>query len=66
MAWCEANGVDYLFGLARSPRLVAALEAEQAAARAEAEAKGRPVFRYKDFLWSTRVSWSRRRQEVGK
>ena len=36
------------------PRLVAALEAEQAAARAEAEAKDRPARRYKDFLWSTR------------
>ena len=66
MAWCEANRVDYLFGLARNPRLVAALEAEQAAARAEAEAKGRPARRYKDFLWSTRDSWSCRRRVVGK
>ena len=66
MAWCEANGVDYLFGLARNPRLVAALEAEQAAARAEAEAKGRPARRYKDFLWSTRDSWSCQRRVVGK
>ena len=66
MAWCEANRVDYLFGLARNPRLVAALEAEQAAARAEAEAKDRPARRYKDFLWSTRDSWSCRRRVVGK
>ena len=66
MAWCEANGVDYLFGLARNPRLVAALEAALAAAQAEAEAKGRPARRYKDFLWSTRDSWSRRRRVVGK
>ena len=50
MAWCEANGVDYLFGLARNPRLVAVLEAAQAAAQAEAEAKGRPARRYKDLL----------------
>ena len=66
MAWCEANRVDYLFGLARNPRLVAALEVAQAAAQAEAEAKGRPARRYKDFLWSTRDSWSRRRRVVGK
>jgi hypothetical protein len=26
MAWCEANRVDYVFGLARNPRLVAELE----------------------------------------
>ena len=66
MAWCEANGVDYLFGLARNPRLAAALEGALAAARAEAEAKGRPARRYRDFLWSTRDSWSRRRRVVGK
>ena len=66
MGWCEANRVDYLFGLARNPRLAAELEGALAAARAEAEAKGRPARRYKDFLWSTRDSWSRRRRVVGK
>ena len=40
--------------LARNPRLVAVLEAAQAAARPKA--KGRPARRYKDFLWSTRES----------
>jgi hypothetical protein len=35
MAWCEANGVDYLFGLARNRRLLAAIEAELEEARAE-------------------------------
>ena len=66
MGWCEANRVDYLFGLARNPRLAAELEGALAAARAEAEAKGRAARRYKDFLWSTRDSWSRRRRVVGK
>ena len=42
MAWCEANRVDYVFGLARNDRLVAEIEAEMAAARAEAEASGKP------------------------
>ncbi len=62
MGWCEANGVDYLFGLARNPRLAAALEGALAAARGAAEAKGRPARRYRDFLWSTRDSRSRRRR----
>ena len=66
MAWCEANRVDFLFGLQRNARLVAELEAELAAARAEAEAKRRPARRYKDFLWTTLDSWSRRRRVVGK
>jgi hypothetical protein len=28
MAWCEANGVDYVFGLARNERLVGAIAKE--------------------------------------
>jgi hypothetical protein len=66
MAWCEANRVDYLFGLARTERLEAAIAAELAAARAEAETKRRPARRYKDFPWSTLDSWSRQRRVVGK
>ena len=64
MAWCEAEGVDFLFGLQRNSRLVAELEAELAAARAEA--KRRSARRYKDFMWATKDSWSRRRRVVGK
>ena len=66
MAWCEANGVDYLFGLQRNVRLVAEIETELAAAQAEAETKRRPARRYKDFLWTTLDSWSCRRRVVGK
>jgi hypothetical protein len=66
MAWCEAHGVDYLFGLARNARLVSEIEAELAEASAESVATGRPARRFKDFLWTTRKSWSRRRRVVGK
>ena len=66
MAWCEANGVDYLLGLQRNQRLASEIEAELAAARAQSEAKGRPARRYKDFQWVTLDSWSRRRRVVGK
>jgi Transposase DDE domain group 1 len=66
MAWCEANRVDYLFGLARNDRLVGEIKTEIAAARAEAEASGKPARRFKDFRWSTRKSWSRTRRVVGK
>ena len=34
MAWCEANGVDYAFGLARNQRLVGAIGEDLAAAAA--------------------------------
>ncbi|MBX3499295.1 MAG: IS1380 family transposase [Rhizobiaceae bacterium] len=66
MAWCEANAVDYLFGLARNARLVGEIAAELAMAAAESTITGAPARRFKDFLWTTRDSWSRRRRVVGK
>lgn len=66
MAWCEANRVDYVFGLARNARLAAETEAEMRAARAEAERAGKPARRFKDFRWSTLDSWSRTRRVIGK
>jgi len=66
MGWCEANRVDFLFGLQRNERLVREIVPELAAARAEAEAKRRPARRYRDFLWTTLDSWSCRRRVIGK
>ena len=66
MAWCEANRVDYVFGLARNLRLTGEIETEMAAARAKADRTGRPARRFKDFHWSTRDSWSRIRRVIGK
>jgi Transposase DDE domain group 1 len=43
MAWCEANRVDYLFGLARNERLTAEIAAEMQAARVESETTGKPA-----------------------
>jgi len=66
MAWCEANNVEYLFGLARNVRLEAEIEAELAAAAADSQASGQAARRFKDFIWTTRDSWSRRRRVVAK
>ena len=66
MAWCEANRVDYLFGLARNARLVGEIETEMSDARTESEASGKPARRFRDFTWSTLDSWSRARRVVGK
>lgn len=66
MAWCEANRVDYLFGLARNVRLVEQIESELAEAALESTMTGAPARRFKDFMWTTRDSWSRRRRVVGK
>jgi hypothetical protein len=66
MAWCEANAVDYLFGLARNDRLIGAIADELAAAEAESLAKGGPARRFADFAWRTLDSWSRSRRVVAK
>ena len=66
MAWCEANGVDYILGLSRNPRLVAEIANELAQAREESAATGNPARRFKDFVWRTHKSWSRKRRVIGK
>jgi hypothetical protein len=66
MAWCEANRVDYLFGLARNARLVGLISSELAAAQEESERTGKPARRFRDFTWSTLKSWSRARRVVAK
>ena len=66
MAWCEANGVDFLFGLARNERLEAAIKAELITATLESIQSGKPARCFKDFMWSTLDSWSRSRRVVGK
>ena len=66
MAWCEANGVDFIFGLARNTRLVAEIAGELAAAKAESSITALPARRFKDFVWTTRKSWSRERRVIAK
>jgi hypothetical protein len=66
MAWCEANGVDYILGLAKNIRLVRAIGAELAQARDESLATGAPARRFAELMWSTRKSWSRTRRVIGK
>ena len=66
MAWCETNGVDYVFGLARNERLVGAIADDLAAVAAESLAQGGPARRFADFAWRTRASWSRTRRGIAK
>jgi hypothetical protein len=66
MAWCEANGVDFLFGLAKNERLTAEIKTELDLAAATSRRTGAPARRFKTFMWMTRSSWSRQRRVVGK
>jgi hypothetical protein len=66
MAWCENNGVDFLFGLAKNARLNAEIETELAAAQEQSQRTGKPARRFKDFTWRTLKSWSCERRVVAK
>lgn len=66
MTWCEANGVDFLFGLAKNARLIDTIASELDEARAEQAATGKPARRFKDFTYRTLKSWTRERRVVGK
>src|ERR1700731_5490344 len=58
MAWCEANRVDFLFGLARNERLEEAIKTELMTAALESIRTGRAGPRFQDFTRSTLDSWS--------
>jgi hypothetical protein len=66
MAWCEAHGVDYLFGLARNKRLNARIAADLARVADVSRRTGEPARRFRDFTYRTLDSWSRPRRVVGK
>src|SRR5205807_1365899 len=66
MAWCEANGVHFLFGLAQNERLVAMIADELAQAAAKSRRTGKPARYFKEFRWQTRRSWSRERRVIAK
>jgi hypothetical protein len=66
MSWCEANDVDFVFGLARNARLAAEIADELAEAEQETGEGGKPARRFRDFMWTTLSSWSQRRRVIGK
>jgi len=66
MAWCEANGVDYILGLAKNKRLGRILGKELHEAKQQFEATDQSARVFKDFTYRTHKSWSRSRRVIGK
>jgi hypothetical protein len=66
MAWCEANDVDFLFGLQQNLRLIAEIKDELARAEARSRRTGKPARSFKEFKYATRRSWSCERRVVAK
>ena len=66
MAWCEAEGVDYLLGLAKNERLQAEIKKELQQAKRQYQETGRAARIFKEFYYKTWKSWSERRRVVAK
>ncbi len=66
MSWCEQEGVDYILGVARNPRLEDQVAPMLGIAKDRFEKRGRTVRLYGYFDWSTRDSWSRTRRVIAK
>ncbi len=66
MAWCEANGVDYVLGLARNARLQRAIGGALHEAKQRCEATGEAVRLYQELDYRTRKTWTRSRRVVAK
>ena len=66
MSWCEANRIDYVFGLARNSRLEAALGKQLEQAKHLCVRSGKPARVFRDFPYRTLDSWSRTPRVVGR
>jgi len=66
MAWCETHAVDYVFGLARNPRLRRKIVPQLREAKQEHRRTGLAARVFTEFRYRTRKSWSRSRRVVAK
>src|SRR6266852_4756807 len=66
MAWCEANGIHYVLGLAKNARLGRSIGREMEDARKQHLATEKPARIFRELSYQTRKSWSRERRVVAK
>jgi hypothetical protein len=70
MSWCENNGVDYLFGMARNQRLRRIIGQQMHEATVQWEQTGKAARVFSEFEYSTKKTskggWERERRVVAK
>jgi hypothetical protein len=70
MSWCENNGVDFVFGLARNQRLRKIIGAQMHAATQQWNQTGKPARVFSEFGYQTKKTkkggWDRERRVVSK
>jgi hypothetical protein len=70
MSWCESNGVDFVFGMARNQRLRKIIGAEMNEATQQWNKTGKPARVFSEFNYRTKKTnkggWDRERRVVAK
>jgi hypothetical protein len=66
MTWCERQGIDYVFGLAKNVRLLKQIQDELKQAETESVRTGEMARLFKNLRYQTVDSWSRMRRVVAK
>jgi Transposase DDE domain group 1 len=66
MAWCEREGMDYIFGLAQNSRLKKLIEAQMAQAEKQYGETQAPARVFSEFFYSTTDTWSCERRVIAK
>jgi hypothetical protein len=66
MAWCEANDIYYVLGLAKNERLIKRIEKAMDTAKFRQCLTGVAAREFTDFSYRTLNSWSRTRHVIGK
>ena len=66
MAWCERQGIDYIFGLAQNPRLRKQIEGQMAQAEKQYGETKAPARVFREFFYATEKTWSRERRVIAK
>ena len=66
MSWCEANGVDYVLGLAKNQRLLKMMDEQREHVRRKYLRTGKSCRKFRHFTYRTLKSWSKKRRVVGK
>jgi hypothetical protein len=65
LSWCDRNGVDYIVGLQKNPRLLSMAASWRAQAQAGFESSGMPQRVFGEFAYQAR-SWRRERRVIAK
>jgi len=66
MTWCEAHGIDFVFGFAKNERLKAMIAQELQRAKEQYEQTKEASRVFKDFRYRTLESWTRERRVIAK